>query len=161
AVDVPLPADIHSHHADIIRRGDDYFLTAYGPVEVNHQRLTQSLLRDGDRLALGAGRLLFARPSAKSASAVLRLSHRCRLPQDVSDIVLFRETCLVGPAASCHLRTHGGEDQIVLFERGGALYARQTAGRGWLSAPARAVVAGQPLEFGDLRVTVRPGDLSA
>jgi tetratricopeptide (TPR) repeat protein len=30
-IDVPIPADIQSHHADILRDGDDYFLVAHGP----------------------------------------------------------------------------------------------------------------------------------
>ena len=169
-VEVALPCDAQSHHADIIRRGDDYFVMAYAPLEVNHRRVEHALLRDGDRIAVGgdvgsglrpvphagAGRIVFAKPSAKSPSAVLRLSHRCRLAGDVSDVVLFRETCIVGPAASCHLRTHEGEVQLVLFERGGGLYVRQTAGNGWLNAPARAVAVGETLEFGEVRVTVRP-----
>ncbi len=174
AVDVGLPCDVQSHHAEIVRHGEDYFLTAYGPVEVNGRRVEHTLLRDGDRLLLGgvagargpggagsavhagSARLVFARPSAKSASAVLRLSHRCRMAQDVGDVVLFRDTCLVGAGANCHLRTHEGDVQFVLFERGGALCARQTAGNGWLSAPARAVKAGETLDFADVRVTVRP-----
>jgi predicted pyridoxine 5'-phosphate oxidase superfamily flavin-nucleotide-binding protein len=157
AVDVPIPGDLQSHHADIIRRGEDYFLTAYGPAQVNGRRVEHTLLRDGDRIALGASvRMVFCRPSVKSESAVLRLSHRCRLAQDVSDVVLFRDTCLVGPTASCHLRTHEGHGQAVLFERGGGLHARQTAGADWQMAAPRAVQAGAALELGDVRVTVKP-----
>jgi len=157
AVDVPIPGDLQSHHADIIRRGEDYFLTAYGPAEVNGRRVEHTLLRDGDRIVLGASvKMVFCKPSVKSESAVLRLSHRCRLAQDVSDVVLFRETCLIGPTASCHLRMHEGHGQAVLFERGGGLHARQTAGLHWQSAVLRAVRAGQTLELGDVRVTVKP-----
>jgi hypothetical protein len=157
AVDVPLPADVQSHHAEIVRRGEDYFLTAYGPVTVNRRRVEHTLLRDGDRIVLGDNaKMVFARPSAKSTTAVLRLSHRCRLPQDVSEVILFDETCLIGPVPSCHVRTAEGTGQVVLFERGGGLHARQTAGNGWLNAAARAVPAGQTLDFGDLRVTVKP-----
>ncbi len=157
AVDVPIPGDVQSHHADIIRRGEDYFLTAYGPVEVNGRHVEHTLLRDGDRIVLGASaKMVFCKPSVKSESAVLRLSHRSRLAQDVSDVVLFRETCLIGPGPSCHLRTHEGHGQAVLFERGGGLHARQTAGPHWPSARLQAIVAGQPLELGDVRVTVKP-----
>jgi hypothetical protein len=102
--------------------------------------------------------LTFHKPSSKSESAVLRLSHRCRLPQDVSDVVLFRDTCLIGPAATCHVRTREDDGQIVLFERGGALYARpiQDARLGGPTLRAAPVVAGQTLEVARLRVTVKP-----
>ena len=161
-VDVPIPGDLQSHHADIIRRGEDYFLDAYGPTEVNRRKVEHALLRDGDHIVLaGNAKMVFCKPSAKSASAVLRLSHRCRLPQDVSDVILFRETCLIGPVPSCHLRTHEGDGQIVVFERGGALHARQTAGKDWQMAPAQAIVAGQTLDFGDLRLTVKPYEVPA
>ncbi len=158
-VDVPLPGDVHSHHADVARRGEDYFVTAYGPVEVNQRRIEHTLLRDGDRITLGPRvALVFSRPSAKSESAVLRLSHRCRLPQDVGEVILFRRTCLIGRGSGCHLPRREGDEQVVLFERGGALHVRQTAGSRWESAAAQPVVAGRVLEFGDLRVTVKPYD---
>lgn len=156
-VDVPIPGDLDAHHADIIRRGDDYFLSAYGSAEVNRQAMRQALLREGDRITLGDGvRLTFHRPSSKSASAVLRLSHRARLPQDVSDVVLFSDTCIVGAGGTCHVRTREDLGQVVLFERGGALCVRQTAGNGHLTAAVRAVTSGASLTFGDLRLTVKP-----
>ena len=161
-VDIPLPGDVHSHHADIIRRGEDYFLTAYGRVEVNQHVVEHTLLRDGDRLVLGSQtKMVFCRPSAKSETAVLRLSHRNRLAQDVSEIVLFQDTCLIGPGQSCHVRTREGNGQMVLFARGGALHARQTGGEGWAAAPVQAVAAGQTLECGDVRLTVKPYEILA
>ncbi len=156
-IDVPLPADVESHHADIVRRGEDYFIHAYGPVQVNRKRVQQAMLHDGDRITLGDhAKLTFARPSAKSASAALRLSHRCRLPQDVSDVILFQDTCIVGGGATCHVRTREGRGQVVLFGRGDVLHARQTAGGGHLTAPVQPVGSGQTLEFDGLCVTVKP-----
>ena len=155
--DVPIPADLESHHADIVRRGEDYFLTAYGPALVNHRRVEHTLLRDGDRIVLGENaKLSFHKPSSKSESAVLRLSHRCRLAQDVGDVVLFRDTCLIGAGATCHVRTREDGGQLVLFERDQALCVRQTGGNGHLSAPVCAVHDGQTLDFGGLRVTIKP-----
>jgi hypothetical protein len=159
-VDLPVPGAEQAHHADIVRRGEDYFLTAYGPTQVNRRRVEHTLLRDGDRITLGIqAKMVFSKPSGKSDSAVLRLSHRCRLPQDVSSVVLFRDTCLVGPAGSAHLPTQEPDGQVVLFERGGVLHARQTAGSGWMSNPPQVVRAGQTLEFGGLRLTAKPYEL--
>jgi hypothetical protein len=100
--------------------------------------------------------MTFHKPSSKSESAVLRLSHRCRLAQDVGDVVLFRDTCLIGAGKTCHVRTREDDGQVVLFERGGTLCARQTGGDGHLTAPVQAVRGGQTIEFGVLRVTVKP-----
>ena len=157
-IDVPIPGDVQSHHADIIRRGDDYFLAAHGPVRVNnHRRVEHALLHDGDRIVLGSNaRMVFRKPSSRSESATLRLSHRCRLPQDVSNVVLFRQTCLVGATPSSHLPTRVADGTVVLFERDGTLHARQTSGTKERCAASRAVVAGQTLEFGELRLTVKP-----
>jgi len=153
-VQVPIPVELWSHHADVVRVGGDYFLTAYGPVEVNKQGVQRRLLCDGDRVKLGErGKFVFSKPSAKSESAVLRLSHRCRLAQDVSSVVLFRDTCLIGRGPACHVLARESETQAVLFERRGALYVR-TLGPG--ESAVRPVLVGEVLELGDLRVTVKP-----
>ena len=148
---------IESHHADITRHGKDYFLTAYAPTRVNRRPVQHVMLRDNDRISLGdSTKLTFHKPSNKSDTAVLRLSHRCRLLQDVSSVVLFRDTCLVGAGGMSHVRTQDDLGQVVLFERHGGLCARQTGGSGHLAAPVQPVVSGQTLEFGDLRMTIKP-----
>ena len=156
AVEIPVPADIQSHHADIIRDGEDYFLAAYGPASVNRKEVKRTLLRDGDRIVFGPkAKMVFRKPTAKSESAVLNLSDRCRLPQDVSHVVLFKDTALLGPQASCHIRTREGQTRLVLFERAGYLYARQTGSGGRPIGPAEPVRLGATCEYGDQRVTVK------
>lgn len=155
-IDVPLPGDVESHHADILRRGDDYFLVAYGPVTVNGRPVERVLLHENDRIALGTRtRIVFAKPSAMSASAVLLMSHRQRLPEDVAAVVLFRDMCLIGPDAGCHIRTRGVADRAVLFEQNGRLYGRR-AGNGAARKDAVALVREQPTEFGEVRVLLKP-----
>ncbi|MFH1748393.1 MAG: FHA domain-containing protein [Planctomycetota bacterium] len=155
-VDIALPADIQAHHADILRAGEDYFLTAYGPVRVNNRTVKRTLLRDGDRVVLGPkAKFVFRKPSVRSTSAVLELSHRCRLAQDVSSVVLFRETCLIGPQPSCHLRTKEGESQVVVFDRDGQLYGRTATGAGGQLGDPKPLTPDQTLDFGDQRVTVK------
>lgn len=160
-VDVPLAADLQSRHAEIARIGEDYFLTALGPVRVNHRPVQRTLLRHGDRIVLGSQvRMTFHKPSAKSETAVLKLADTCRLPLDVGAVVLFRETCVLGPQGTCHVRTREGESRLVLFERSGRLYGRLEAVRGTgqerSAERARAVPAGRTLDFGDIRLTVKP-----
>ena len=159
-VDVPVPADVLSHHADIVRDGEDYFLTAHGPVRINQRQVKRTLLRDGQRIVLGdRAKFVFRKPSARSDTAVLRTSHRCRLPQDVSDVVLFRDTCLIGPQSSCHVRMREGDTQVVLFDRGGRLYGRSAASGGGRLGDAKPLRLGETIDFGEVRVTLKVYEL--
>ncbi len=154
--DVPIPGDIWSHHADVLREGDDYFLVAHGPVTVNQRPVQRVLLRHGDRIRLGAAaKLTFSQPSAASGTAVLKLSSRCRLPQDVSEVVLFKDTCLIGPQATCHIRTREGDTRLVLFERDGRLVVRRAGRDGRGTGPVEPLVAGAVRDVGDLRLTIK------
>ncbi len=158
-VDVALPGDLQSHHADVLRDGSDYFLVAHGPVQVNRRTVKRTLLHDGDRIHLSAKvRLTFHKPSVRSDSAVLRLSQRCRLAQDVGSVVLFRDTCLIGPQPSCHVRTQDGQTQVVLFDRAGRLFGREATALGGKLGDPRPLVAGRTLDFSDVRVTIKAYD---
>lgn len=155
-VDVPIPADIQSHHADLVREGDDYFLLAHGPARVNRREVRRALLRHGDRVTLGANaKFVFHKPSAKSESAVLKMSDRCRLPQDVSHVILFRDTCLVGPQSSSHVRTREGESRLVLFDRAGYVYVRETKNQGVPAGRAEPLKMDETRQYGDVRLTVK------
>jgi hypothetical protein len=165
-VDVPLTADLQSRHAEIARIGEDYFLTALGPVRVNHRPVQRTLLRHGDRIALAAhAKLTFHKPSVKSGTAVLKLADTCRLPLDVGAVVLFHETCVLGPQGTCHVRTREGESRLVLFERAGRLFGRLDPAKGTVQERpperARPVPAGPTLDFGDIRLTVKPYEPAA
>lgn len=152
--EVQIPADIQSHHADVVRSGEDYFVVAHGPVQVNHKPVTRSLLRDGDRIHLGDhARLVFHKPSSKSDTAVLRLGSRSRLAQDVSSVVLFRESCLIGPGSHCHLQTRDGADRIVVFEQAGRLMVRHTQPEGGVHG-ALPLALRETRQVGELRLTV-------
>lgn len=157
AVDLALPADIQSHHADIVRRGDEHFLVAHGAARVNQRPTSQALLKDNDRVVLGEGcKFVYRKPSAKSETAVLMLADRSRLPGDVSMVVLFRQTCLLGPAPSCHIRTREGQTRLVIFERDGLLMVRHAADEGRPRGPAIALPIGVAQDCGDVRITVKP-----
>lgn len=153
-VDVPLPAGVQSHHADIVREGESYFVTAHGPVRVNNRPVMRGLLRDGDRLHLGSDvKLVFRRPSDRSETAVLMLGSAIRLPQDVSGVVLLADTCLIGPSQSNHICAREGDSRLVIFDRGGVLVARRGP-----EGPAEPLAVGQTRDFGDLRVTLKEYD---
>lgn len=154
--DVPFPADVQSPHAEIRRQGDGYFLVAHAPTTVNQRSVSRALLRDGDRIVLGPqAKFTFRLPSSKSGTAVLQLSDRAHLPEDVSFVVLFKDTCIVGPQSSCHIRTREGDCRFVLFERAGGLHVRKAARDGQPTGPADAIVLDRTCDIGDVRVTAK------
>ncbi|HMQ14803.1 MAG TPA: FHA domain-containing protein [Phycisphaerae bacterium] len=158
-VEVPLPGPIQAHHADIVRGGEDYFLEARGPVRVNHRPVQRVLLRDGDRIVLGdSAKMTFHQPSAKIATAVLKLSSRSRLAQDVEYVVLFDGACTLGPQASAHVRTREGDTRVVLYEWEGRLYGRSDPSGAARPGRGAPLVAGQTRDFGDVRITVKEYD---
>lgn len=157
AIDVPIPADLSSHHAEITRHGEDYFLVALGPVQVNGRSVRRALLRDGDRLVMGrSAKMVFCKPGDRCDSAVLVLGDRCRLSQDVERVVLFKDTCLIGPDPGCHVRTREGDCRLVLFRRGGRVCVRRRPlhDRG-VSREVEELPLGQTREIGDLRLTLK------
>ena len=156
AVEVPIPGDLLSHHADIVRAGEDYFLVAHGPATINAAPTTRTLLRDGDRIKLGANiQFVFRKPSQRSESAALLLSSRARLAQDVSQVILFRSTCLIGPQVHCHMQTREGRDRLVMFERGGQLFIRHAAETGQAVNSVAPMPVDRTTDFADLRFTIK------
>lgn len=155
ALDVAIPGDISSRHADIECDGDDFFLIAHGPTTVNRQPARRVLLRDGDRIQLGARtKLRFLRPTSRSQSAVLRLSNGMRLAHDVSMIVLFRDTLMIGRSQSCHIQTRDTKSRVTVFERGGGLWARLADERGRPVGAPRALASGAATDFEDVRIAM-------
>lgn len=159
-IDAPVPVDLMSHHADIVRAGEDYFLVAYGPVCVNQREVRRALLRDGDRIVFGSGsaRMTFHKPSSKSDSAVLRLADRCRLPQDVAVIVLFKDTCTLGPQPSCHIQTREGDSRVLILPAGEGYQARRLGPDQKPIDRPEQLTPQAPLSIGDQRITIRRYD---
>jgi len=156
SVDVPLMLDINVPTVTLSRSDDDYFLRATQPVLVNQTQTVNKLLADGDRIGLGNRcRIIFRRPSAASASAVLDLSG-ARLPgTPVRQVILLDREIIIGPGASSHIRADDLATPVVLQRRGDSLFCRssgaisindQPAGNA-AEVAAEARVAVGPLHF--------------
>ncbi|MBK8915209.1 MAG: hypothetical protein IPM64_11535 [Phycisphaerales bacterium] len=157
-LEVAIPADLASHHADVVRVGEDYLLVAHAPTMVNRRPAGRVLLRDGDRVTMGSrGRFTFHKPSSRSESAVLRLADRCRLSHDVGQVILFSGTFMIGPHIGAHVQTRDSESRVVVFERGGELLARQISSDGRNLDAAAPLVEGRPVQVGDQRLTLVSG----
>lgn len=155
-IDVGLPAEVQSHHADVIREKGDYILSARAPLRVNHRDVARAILRDGDRISLNRrARLIFRRPSARSGTAVLQLGDGLRLPEDVSQVVMLDDTCLIGPGPHMHVPLRAQVGRAVLFTRHGQLWGRVCGADGRAVGPSQPLPIEQTVQLGDVRLTLK------
>jgi tetratricopeptide (TPR) repeat protein len=157
--DLAFLADLSTHHANIARVDEDYFLFAQRPVRVNRREVKQRLLEDGDRIELSRRvRMTFRKPSRASASAVLDLGGSLRLEGDVRRVVLFDRHATLGPGAGNHVVVPKADGVVALFERAGTLMARVTsgaAGSGGRSSDAVPLSSDAPIEIAGVRMIAK------
>jgi len=164
--DIPLFSAISSRHANIERVDDDFFLFSAKDVEVAGRKVTNHLLRSGDRIVLGkSAKLTYRVPSRKSPSAVLDLSDTTKMPNDVRRVVLFHQHAIVGEGPHVQIQCRHARPPLVLFERKGELWIRQRSD-GRNDNSAQPLKLGDSIEVGGARISlepwrVRPPGLSA
>ena len=162
--DIPLIGDMATHHADIQRVEEDYFLFSGKEVEVAGRRTRHQLLHDGDRIVLGrSAKLTFRKPSRRSPSAVLDLSDTTRMPNDVRRIILFDRHVGVGPGSNAHIPCRQPGRLLVLYERARRLWIRRKDD-GHVDTDPVELRLGEPTELAGLNLVLRswasttPGD---
>lgn len=141
-----LLADLRTRHASWFRTADSNFLQPAGPAAVNGIQLErEAVLRSGDRIQLGQDVILkFTAPSPLSPAAVIRIESDHRAADRYDGLVLFEETCLIGPGEQCHIRCENWDETIILFERDGQLWWRvQQPGSPAAAVEDGAVIAGE------------------
>jgi tetratricopeptide (TPR) repeat protein len=145
-VDVPLFADVSRLHAALTRENGSYVLEGMRPVLVNGQPTEKALLRQGDRITLGATcQLQFRQPAPVSASARLDLTSGQRLPLAVDGVLLMADTLLLGPGSQVHVTVPDLKQPVVLYRHKDGLGVR---------SPGPLVIDGQRCqERGLLRPT--------
>lgn len=145
---IPLNADLHGTHVEFLRVDGDYFAVARGEVRVDGKNVEKHLLADRDELLLGSRtRLTFRLPTKLSATAMLSLGSRQRLPGDVRSIVLLDEHLLIGNDGECHITVPKQSERIVLSRDGDGFR---------LTGPEPLVVDGRLMEsVGAIPVGVR------
>ncbi|MFO0974498.1 MAG: hypothetical protein U1A27_13810 [Phycisphaerae bacterium] len=150
--DLPLVSDLPEQAADIVRRGEDYFLTAAVDAAIAQQPVRQALLNSGDRIELGRRvRFTFVRPSRKSDSAFLDLAPGLRTSGDVRRVILAGGPILLGGASDCHVPVRGAN--VVISERGGR-WAARVVGPG--STPSLPLALGQIVDLPGVRMSIQP-----
>ncbi|MHC5109767.1 MAG: FHA domain-containing protein [Planctomycetota bacterium] len=154
--DVAILSDIAERHANITRVDDDYFIFASKEVDIAARSVKQKLLRDGDRVVMGAkAKFAFRLPSRKSATAVLDLSDTTKMPQDVRRVILFARHAVIGQGPSSHVVCRHASPALVLFERDGSFWVRQK-NDGHVDTKARQLVIGEAMEIGGMNMVLQP-----
>lgn len=115
-VDIPIYADVSSHHATITRDSEGYMLEAVRKVQVNQRETTRVLLQSGDRITLGSScQMTFQQPVAVSASAKLDMTSGHRLRLAVDGILLMADTLVLGPGSQVHVSMPDLKQPVILY----------------------------------------------
>ncbi len=124
-VQVPILADISRRHAALCRDAEGYVLAAGQRVTLNGQPVQRAAIGHGDRIKLGDSlELTVSLPCPASATAVLRISSKHRLPLSLSGIVLMAQSCLIGPTARAHITVPDATGSVTLYRAGRSLACR-------------------------------------
>jgi hypothetical protein len=136
----------------ITRSDEDYFLSSAVAVGVNDRPVFSKLLCDGDCVAVGPRcRMVFRRPNAASASAVLEISGaRLGGAGDARRVILMDREIIFGDAASAHVRTREVRGPAVLLASGGRLSLKA-------EGALAEVCAGEHVRVGGLGLVVTEG----
>ncbi len=115
-VDIPILGDLSRRHAIVRRANEMYILEPLSTTMVSGFRVTTPTpLSDGDEIGLGPRVLLrFRQPTPLSNTARLELISHHRTEPLADGVLLFGETCLLGPGDQNHVRCPEWEQQIVL-----------------------------------------------
>ena len=136
-VDVPLLADVSRLHATLGRDAEGYVVEAVRPLQVNGTTTSRALLRDGDRVTLGAScRFVFSQPVPGSNTARIDMASGHRLPTGVDGVLLMAEALVMG-GPPAHIPIPGLESPVVLFRNRDGLGMRHAA---------ELLVNGQPVK---------------
>jgi len=125
-VDVPILGDLSRHHAVIRRVGEGYLLDPLRRVRVNDMETgSATSLVDGAIIELSEGvKIRFRRPHPLSATARLEFISGHRTQPNSDGVLLFAESCVMGPSNKCHVVCPSWPHELVLFRQGEELYCR-------------------------------------
>jgi hypothetical protein len=128
--DIPILADISARHARIRRDGESYLIDALREVRVGGRPVaTTELLGDGSRIDIGSGvklQMRRAHPLSYTARLDFLSRHRTQPPTDA--VLLFSDSCVLGPRPHSHVVCRDWTREVILFRHDEKLYCH-TAGR--------------------------------
>ncbi|MDA1015073.1 MAG: hypothetical protein O3A00_11560 [Planctomycetota bacterium] len=157
AADIAFLANLSRTHATLVRKSDSLILEAHSTASVDGRvvRDFESIVA-GSSIVLGNSvRMSVSKPSELSMTARLDVQSVHRLEQSVDGILLFAETCLLGPSTDCHVRCPAWPESVLLVRRSNEFYCRSQAdlivgdeiANGMTEMPIGSVVSGQEIRF--------------
>jgi tetratricopeptide (TPR) repeat protein len=159
-VDIPLFADVSRLHGYLTRDQEGYLLEAVRTIRVNNEQVEKAILKDGDRLTIGAScQMQFHQPVAVSGTARLEIASGHRLALSVDGVILMAETCILGPGPDAHIEMPDLRKPVVLFRRKeglGVRYDGQYTVDGNFSRDRVALGLGSTVAGDDFRFTLEP-----
>ena len=128
SIHLPIIADLSRQHARICREGESYLLKPIAAVELNGETIeSTALLADNDLIQMGAVKLRYRQPHALSATARLDFESRHRTKPSADGVLLFAESCVLGPGGNNHVVCRDWEQDVVMFRQDDRLCCRATA----------------------------------
>lgn len=126
--DVPIQGELARRHAIVARHGERYVIEPLQAVQLQQHAIhAPTLLSDREELLLGPSvQLRFRQPHALSHSARLELVAGHRTVPAADGVLLFADSCVLGPSPHSHVVCRGWEQEVILFRRAGRLWCRTT-----------------------------------
>ena len=126
ATDLPFLADLSRHHAALRRESGEYILEAFHATKVDGQSVkNRTVLANGQVITLGNSvQLRFIRPHVLSATARLEIVSNHKTQPNVDGIILFADSCILGPNSHSHILCRKWENDVVLFRQEDAMFCR-------------------------------------
>lgn len=155
--DIAFLANLSRHHATFARSGDSLLLEAHGDTTVNGRRVNdfEGLGADSEVVFGSSVRTLVTMPSELSLTARIDVRTHHRLEHTVDGIILFADTCLLGPSPDSHVRCSDWPESVLLTRRDGQFFCRSRTdlvvgdrlAQGLEEVPIGTVVSGKEIRF--------------
>ncbi len=155
--DIAFLANLSRVHATFVRTGDSLALEAHGETMVNGRAVRdfEGLANDSEIVFGSSVRTRVTRPSELSLTTCMDVLTHHRLEHTVDGIILFADTCLLGPSTDSHVRCADWPESVLLTRRDGRFFCRSRAdlvvgdaiADGLEELPIGTVVSGKEIRF--------------
>ena len=117
-IDVAVMTDGVPAPIEVVRDGEDYWLSSEHEIKVNDRKTDRHLLSHGDVIHVGRrGRLRFSKPVAASSSAILEIKGAPLSRNDIRRVVLFADSLLLGGGSGVHIAVKDSSSKYVVHRK--------------------------------------------
>jgi hypothetical protein len=126
AADCSLVANLSRRHVSFVRDDESYVLRAHSIASVNGRSVDDcQVLPQSCSIELGSGvQLGFGIPNQLSASARITFQSSHRPSTSVDGVILMADTCVLGPASTCHVCCESWPESVILVRNADGITAK-------------------------------------